>query len=222
MIELTWYFFSSSQSDIKRLARANELSSHSHAPSFSLSSDTYAHSDGGLSTSKHSRRPSNAVSFTSTIPDSSHQIDDPNVPVSTELVESPKKGKILGIFPRKKAKVEAPIVRADPTPEEMAPFSTILTPSALYNLIDPKSLEALEKLGGIEGVLEGLGTDRKTGLTDGAGEAEKGGRNIKLTERERVYGANRTPERKGKSLLQLAWMAYQDKVLVSALFTDSV
>lgn len=137
-------------------------------------------------------------------------------------MEAPAQGKILGIFPRRKPKIVAPIVRADPSPEEMAPFSTILTPSALYNLIDPKSLDALEKLGGIEGVLEGLGTDRKTGLVDRAGEDGKGGRNVKIADRERVYGANRTPERKGKSLLQLAWMAYQDKVLVSTAFFEAL
>lgn len=34
-------------------------------------------------------------------------------------------------------------------------------------------------------------------------------------DRRRVYGRNDLPERPSKSLLQLMWMAFKDKVLVS-------
>ncbi|GAA6058965.1 hypothetical protein JCM10212_001675 [Sporobolomyces blumeae] len=91
----------------------------------------------------------------------------------------------------------------DPAPEEMAPFDPRLTPSSLYNLVDPKSLEHLESLGGTEGVLAGLKVDPKAGLTDGD-----------EPDRTRVYGENRVPTKKPKSFLQLCWAAYTDKVLI--------
>lgn len=122
-----------------------------------------------------------------------------------ELVEPKPKRRLFGLFPAKKIVKYVP--KADPTPEQMAPFSTALTPSQLYALIDPKSLDHLTSLGGSDALLTGLGTNASQGLSDDGGE-------IPLSERERVYGFNRVPERKGKSLLRLMWMAYQDKVLV--------
>ncbi|GAA5933412.1 calcium-transporting ATPase PMC1 [Sporobolomyces koalae] len=91
----------------------------------------------------------------------------------------------------------------DPAPDQMGPFSREFVPSSLYNLIDPKSLSHLETLGGTSGLLEGLRTDPRTGLTDG----EEG-------DRTRVYGENRVPSKKPKSFLQLCWAAYTDKVLI--------
>lgn len=123
-----------------------------------------------------------------------------------EEVEPKPKRRLFGLFPGKKIIKYVP--KADPSPEEMAPFSTALTPSQLYALIDPKSLDHLSSLGGSDALLTGLGTDAAQGLSDTGGD-------IPLSERERVYGFNRVPERKGKSLLRLMWMAYQDKVLVS-------
>lgn len=100
------------------------------------------------------------------------------------------------------------VTQADPSPEEMKPFT--LVPSTLYSLIDPKSIEHLKSLGGIQGVLKSLMTNANDGLNDDE---------TSLADRQRVYGINRVPDRKGKSLLRLMWMAYQDKVLVRIPFS---
>ncbi|KAK4701418.1 P-type Ca2+ transporter type 2C, partial [Phenoliferia sp. Uapishka_3] len=200
-------------------ARDQELHSLgvSDAPSFGGTSD------GGHFASKgHNRRPSNALSFASTIPDGA--TDEGLLPrldreggakdaTTREEVEEEEEEprKWCGLIKRKKKAVEVAKVRPDPTPQEMAPFAVDLTPSSLYHLIDPKSYEHLEKLGGTPGLLSGLKTDAKKGLSEDGGD-------IPLSERVRVYGANRTPTRKGKSLLRLMWMAYQDKVLVRYIF----
>jgi P-type Ca2+ transporter type 2C len=52
---------------------------------------------------------------------------------------------------------------------------------------------------------------RTSGKTLGGDEDKKAPR---FTDRKRVYGDNRLPERKSKSFLRLAWMALQDKVLI--------
>lgn len=164
---------------------------------------------------KHRRRPSGALSFTSTIADTKsegdHQSHAP-VNVAGEVADDedvPAPRKWLGIFPRAPKAPLAPTAIPDPSPEEMAPFSTTCTPSALYSMFDPKSYSQLTLLGGTQGLLDGLRTSR-TGLADVGGEAEKD-----FEERRRVWGINRTPTRAGKSFLQLCWLAYQDKVLVS-------
>jgi Ca2+-transporting ATPase len=55
----------------------------------------------------------------------------------------------------------------DPRPFKFRPFE-------LASLLDPKNLEALEALGGVEGLLEGLGTHRTRGLTiDGRGLSDR-------------------------------------------------
>lgn len=207
------------QSDAKRQARDQELHSLgvADAPSF-----TGAHSTDDHSTNSHNRRPSNALSFASTIPDGvtdealiggrttrAATAAQATANADEDVEEEPKK--FLGIFKRKKKAVAIARVRPDPSPTEMAPFAIDLTPSSMYHLIDPKSYEHLGQLGGTPGILSGLKTDAKMGLSDEGGE-------IPLSERVRVYGANRTPARKGKSLLRLMWMAYQDKVLVRAFW----
>lgn len=210
---------SSTQSDSKRQARDLEMQSLGVNPPLSFNS---GHSDGGHS--RHSRSPSNALSFTSTIPDTdegllSHRGNDTRSVDGAGKKGEGKTGgdedgeeeepkKFLGIFKRKKKVAEVAKVRPDPSPQEMAPFAVDLTPSNLYHLIDPKNYEHLAALGGTPGLLSGLHTDAKLGLSDEGGVAS-------LEERLRVYGANKTPARKGKNLLQLMWMAYQDKVLVS-------
>ncbi|GAA5983396.1 hypothetical protein JCM11641_007835 [Rhodosporidiobolus odoratus] len=123
-------------------------------------------------------------------------------------VEAPKKK--WGIFPQRKTEAVTYQIR-DPAPAEMAPFETNLTPSNLYNLVDPKSYDHLAQLGGTEGVLRGLRTNAKTGL------AETGGAGSSVAEQEdrlRVYGENRVPGKKPKSFLALCWAAYTDKVLI--------
>ncbi|KAG8848335.1 hypothetical protein FRB91_010922 [Serendipita sp. 411] len=72
-------------------------------------------------------------------------------------------------------------------------------------------------------LLEGLGTDGQTGLSshslgapsqDGEKSGGEGAFGVSLEERKRIYGINQMPATKSKSLLQLMWLALQDKVLV--------
>lgn len=137
------------------------------------------------------------------------EMDSPTSPSSDSDESTPKEKPsfIKRVFPfLQKKEVEAYKPKPDPSPEEMKPFDTRLTPSSLYNLIDPKNVDHLKELGGPDGILKGLGSDRKLGLQEGGP--------ISNEERIRVYGANRIPERKSKTLLQLMWAAYQDKVLI--------
>lgn len=122
------------------------------------------------------------------------------------------------------------------------------SPGQLSKLYNPKSLGAFHALGGLEGLIKGLRTDRKSGLsldeeslhgyvsfeeatTPSATESDHkaahnleradtthsqkhGTRPTAYADRKRVYSDNRLPEKKPKSILQLAWMAYNDKVLI--------
>ncbi len=122
----------------------------------------------------------------------------------------------------------------DPTKDTTDPTPFEHNPSQLAVLLDPKSLEGLEALGGIEGVLHGLGTDGLRGLNiEGEGKVEIDGMdrgNLEsgssqgiqyhtgMKDRQRVYGENLLPKKKSKSFLQLCWMAFQDKMLVSLHF----
>jgi len=122
----------------------------------------------------------------------------------------------------------------DPTPFAFKPYH-------LASLVDPKNLETLETMGGINGLFAGLGVDSNSGLgiggkvsepteapsavvTDPASKKveameksthEGAAFNSAVEDRQRVYGLNVLPPRKSKSLLQLMWLALKDKVLVS-------
>ena len=122
----------------------------------------------------------------------------------------------------------------DPTPFSFKPYH-------LAALVDPKSLESLEAMGGIDGLLAGLGVDPANGLSVGGKTSESGDTpavavtdpagekgeakdksthqgpayNGSVEDRRRVYGSNVLPVRKSKSLLELMWLALKDKVLVS-------
>lgn len=109
---------------------------------------------------------------------------------------------MCGIFPRRAKKPAETYEIVDPSPDQMAPFARILTPSALYNLVDPKSFDHLRSLGGPSGLLEGLQTDPRVGLS------EEGGHPSGYDDRLRVYGENRVPGKKPKSFLALCWAAY--------------
>jgi len=137
------------------------------------------------------------------------------------LDEKDKKGKKA-----KKGKKEKEIVssRLDPDTDTTDPTPFKEKPSRLAMMVDPKSLEELEKMGGTSGLLAGLGVDPKRGLSTAAagaprGSGEMGGSGPQWTadveKRREIYGRNELPQRKGKSLLQLMWMAFQDKILVS-------
>lgn len=122
------------------------------------------------------------------------------------------------------------------------PFA--FSPGQLNRLLSPsKNFAAFYMLGGLDGLETGLRTDRKAGLSsdetcfdepitfdqatarDGkvvVGDALRqhassaahvsGGQ--PFADRTRVFKDNRLPERKGKSLLELMWITYNDKVLI--------
>ncbi|KAM0562804.1 hypothetical protein ACHAPJ_001644 [Fusarium lateritium] len=115
---------------------------------------------------------------------------------------------------------------------ENNPFA--FTPGQLNKMFNPKSLSAFYKLGGIDGIEKGLRSDRKAGLStdekslsghvsfedatskkqlphDDNTSSQSGD---SFADRLRVYKDNRLPEKKGKSLLQLMWITYNDKVLI--------
>ncbi|KDN51974.1 calcium-translocating P-type ATPase [Tilletiaria anomala UBC 951] len=125
----------------------------------------------------------------------------------------------------------------------MDPAPFVFRPYELADLVDPKSVALLQERGGVQGLLNALGTDERRGLAldfaggvqlvEGEGEAkdveaaaaprntEKAAKGVKegfvhatREERERVYGVNRLPERKSKSLLLLMWLTLQDKILI--------
>lgn len=115
--------------------------------------------------------------------------------------------------------------RLDPETDTTDPTPFKEKPAVLAMMVDPKSLEELEKIGGTKGLLAGLGVDPKRGLTTSSsggaprGSDEMGGSgpqwSADLEKRREIYGRNELPARKGKSLFQLMWMAFQDKILVS-------
>lgn len=84
----------------------------------------------------------------------------------------------------------------------MAEFGA--TPEQLTELLDPKNVVALQKLGGPAGLEKSLKTDLRAGLSVDGGHDE----------RSRVFKDNRLPQRKTKNIFQLMWMAYNDKVLI--------
>jgi Ca2+-transporting ATPase len=124
------------------------------------------------------------------------------------------------------------------------PFA--FSPGQLNKMLNPKSLSAFYKLGGLRGIEKGLRSNRKTGLSND--ESRLDGRitfeqatarsdgpaiddgtapqNPELgapaashdekafADRYRVFSDNRLPEKKGKSLLKLMWITYNDKVLI--------
>ncbi|KAF7560581.1 hypothetical protein G7046_g3572 [Stylonectria norvegica] len=121
------------------------------------------------------------------------------------------------------------------------PFA--FTPGQLNKMFNPKNLAAFYKLGGMDGIEKGLRSDRKAGLSieetrlDGKvsfedatkknhkldaegmsptrpGRSSSGSGDSAFVDRLRVYKDNRLPEKKGKSLLQLMWITYNDKVLI--------
>lgn len=130
----------------------------------------------------------------------------------------------------KKDKEEPPSAHLDPDKDKTDPTPFREKPSRLAMLVDPKSLEDLEKIGGVSGLLEGLGVDGEKGLAVGTdeGNAENGaprssadmpGGNgpqwrASMDRRRDIYGRNDLPRRKSKSLLLLMWLAFKDKVLI--------
>ncbi|CRK11785.1 hypothetical protein BN1708_010299 [Verticillium longisporum] len=125
------------------------------------------------------------------------------------------------------------------------PFA--FSPGQLSKLLNPKSLAAFYRIGGLAGLEKGVQSDRKAGLSieentvpqhvtyeqatshlalksDGSHKEDVSaaparphpaeGGDGSFVDRKRVFKDNRLPEKKGKSLLQLMWITYQDKVLM--------
>lgn len=114
------------------------------------------------------------------------------------------------------------------------------TPGQLNKMINPKSLAAFYALGGLKGIERGLRTSRNGGLSldetslDGTvsfDDATKAGADVTVSEpsleadgsgngkdnfsdRHRIFGDNRLPAKKTKSIWELAWIAYNDNVLI--------
>ncbi|KAI8806543.1 hypothetical protein BJ742DRAFT_680028, partial [Cladochytrium replicatum] len=86
-----------------------------------------------------------------------------------------------------------------------------LTPTQFNELVDPKSPEKLQALGGIAAVLSKLHVDAAKGLTtvNAAGQQP-----IDLSARQDTYGINELPQPKEKSLLEFMWNAMKDKILI--------
>ncbi|CUS22914.1 LAQU0S07e03026g1_1 [Lachancea quebecensis] len=84
-----------------------------------------------------------------------------------------------------------------------------LRPDQLAELHDPKSMAAFVNLFDDDpnNLYTFLGTDKSSGLS-------LADEDVTETERYKVYGDNRIPQRKPKSFLQLAWEAFQDRIMI--------
>jgi len=152
---------------------------------------------------------------------------------------------------------DAEALTPDPGTEEdfeVVDNSFAFSQGQLNKLINPKNLSAFYALGGLSGLVKGLRTDRKAGLSvdesdlDGTvsfEEAKAAARkptsppaydskpplarvdskessvsvrrpspDDTFYDRKRVFKDNRLPVKKGKNLLQLMWITYNDKVLI--------
>ncbi|KAK4235640.1 Ca2+-transporting ATPase [Achaetomium macrosporum] len=117
-----------------------------------------------------------------------------------------------------------------------------LSPGHLSKLIEPKSVAALQALGGLPGLERGLRTDTRAGLSIDETTVQKepdcettptnsprpnathvnpsqplsflNKHSDHYIDRRRVFGENRLPDHKSKSFLALAWVALQDRVLI--------
>ncbi|KAG0267855.1 hypothetical protein DFQ27_008131 [Actinomortierella ambigua] len=116
-------------------------------------------------------------------------------------------------------------------PNNNGPFS--FTPSELMDLIDPKSVEKLEEYGGPVGIVAGLHTDAERGLSTSnqplssvsAGQASEKTANdssVTMHDRTEAFGINAIPQKKGKNIFQLMWLALQEKILILLLIAAVV
>lgn len=126
--------------------------------------------------------------------------------------------KLLGLFSGKKQrqanseKMRAELERRLWT--NPAPFQ--FKPGELCSLIDPEDFNKLEQMGGIDGLMNGLGTSAEKGIyvqPKSSAETSLASHGT-IEQRLQVYGANVLPQRKSKSLPMLMWLALQDKILI--------
>ncbi|KAH7478389.1 hypothetical protein IWW34DRAFT_654902 [Fusarium oxysporum f. sp. albedinis] len=81
------------------------------------------------------------------------------------------------------------------------------SPEVLNQLLDPKSLYVLKGLGGLPGLARSLNVDLKAGLS--VDEL-----NTQNCPRIKVFGRNQLPPKKPKSIWRLAWITFQEAVLI--------
>ncbi|KAF5635311.1 calcium-translocating P-type ATPase PMCA-type [Fusarium tjaetaba] len=81
------------------------------------------------------------------------------------------------------------------------------SPEVLNQLLDPKSLDVLKGLGGLPGLARSLNVDLKAGLS----VDELNNQNCS---RIKVFGRNQLPAKKPKSIWRLAWITFQEAVLI--------
>ncbi|KAF9971825.1 hypothetical protein BGZ73_005136 [Actinomortierella ambigua] len=116
-------------------------------------------------------------------------------------------------------------------PNNNGPFS--FTPVELMELIDPKSVEKLEEYGGPVGIIAGLHTDGERGLSTAnqplssvsAGQSSEKTANdssVTIHDRTEAFGINAIPQKKGKNIFQLMWLALQEKILILLLIAAVV
>jgi P-type Ca2+ transporter type 2C len=79
-----------------------------------------------------------------------------------------------------------------------------LTPGHLSKLLPRKNFAALHRLQGPDGLAKALHTDLESGLP----------KKDDLETRRRIFGSNDMPKQPPKTLLQLIWLAMQDKILI--------
>lgn len=98
--------------------------------------------------------------------------------------------------------------------EEGGDFSIPI--SDFQDLIDPKSLQKYNVLGGLEAIRTKLRTDLKKGLSEEVDQVEKEGElaEVPYGLRKKKYGENILPKAKSTSFLQLVLNALSDKTLL--------
>ena len=120
------------------------------------------------------------------------------------------------------------------------------TPGHMEKLLNPKSIATFRALGGLRGLEKGLRTNRETGLSldEGAYEgsvefsdavkagydapgaayetSKSTGSGGEFVDRLRVFGENRLPEKKAKSIWLLMWIAFNDKILILLSFAAAI
>lgn len=105
---------------------------------------------------------------------------------------------------------------------EDGPFS--VSPGTLERMVEQRSLELLHTVGGLRGLAAALRTDCSSGIsveeaiTDDNPERNQSGSTRAPKDphavRKRIFGSNRLPEKRIKSILDLMWNAFNDKVLL--------
>ena len=139
-------------------------SGHSDAPS-TLPSPTNTHVDAGLDIS----RPSSATGFFKrTVQRVRHPSPSPSgdtdVGSDTTRNDSAQRGDNTDVK-RKGTELARPALLDLKQEADLNVDPFAFKPLQLASLVDPKSLENLESLGGVEGLLRGLGTNRLQGLS---------------------------------------------------------